>query len=56
MGFHATTDMLAVFTTIAGAAVGANLTLITLDIAWDRRARDRFAATEVSETLEVRPA
>ena len=48
--------MLAVVTTIAGAAVGANLTLIILDIAWDRRARDRFAVTDVNEALEVRPA
>jgi pimeloyl-ACP methyl ester carboxylesterase len=56
LGFHATTDMLALVTAIAGAAAGANLALITLDIAWDRRARDRFAAPEVNEGLEVRPA
>ena len=56
LGFNATTDMLAVVATIAGATVGANLTLIILDIAWDRAVRDRFAATEVTETLEVRPA
>jgi hypothetical protein len=56
LGFHATTDMLALVTAIAGAAAGANLALITLDITWDRRARDRFAAPEVNEGLEVRPA
>ena len=36
--------------------VGANLALIVLDIVWDRQARDRFAATDVNEALEVRPA
>ena len=32
LGFHATTGLLAVITTIVGAAVGANLTLLALDI------------------------
>jgi pimeloyl-ACP methyl ester carboxylesterase len=36
LGFHATTGLLAVITTIIGAAVGANLTLILLDIVGDR--------------------
>ena len=44
-GFNATAeDLVAVLTTIVGATAGANLALLTLDIAWDRRAHDRFAA------------
>ena len=38
-----TEGLVALVTTIAGAAVGANLTLLSLDIAWDFQARDRFA-------------
>jgi hypothetical protein len=41
LGFHATTGLLALVTTIVGAAVGANLALIVLDIAWDRSGRPR---------------
>ena len=36
-------ELLALITTIVGAAAGGNLDLIVLDIAWDRSARDRFA-------------
>lgn len=36
LGFHATAGLLAVITTIVGAAVGANLTLLLLDIVRDR--------------------
>jgi hypothetical protein len=32
LGFHVTSGLMAVVTTIAGAAVGANLTLILLDV------------------------
>jgi hypothetical protein len=56
LGFNSTTGLLALITTIVGASVGANLTLILLDIAWDRRAHDRFAATGVNEALEVHPS
>jgi hypothetical protein len=56
LGFNATTDLLALVTAILGAIMSANLALIVLDIVWDRQARDRFAATDVKETLEVRPA
>ena len=45
LGFNATTGLLALVTTIVGAAAGANLTLIALDIARERSARDRSAAT-----------
>ena len=35
--------MLALITTVVGAAVGGNLTVLALDIAWDRSVRDRVA-------------
>jgi pimeloyl-ACP methyl ester carboxylesterase len=54
LGFTATEGLLAVVTTIVGAAAGANLTLLALDMAWDWQARDRFA--ETTETLEARPS
>jgi pimeloyl-ACP methyl ester carboxylesterase len=56
LGFNATDGLLAVITTIVGAAVAANLVLILLDIAWDRRAYDRFAATDVHESVETHPS
>ena len=56
LGFHVLEGLFALVTTIVGATVGANLTLLGLDIAWDRRARDRFAAADVAETLEARPS
>jgi pimeloyl-ACP methyl ester carboxylesterase len=45
LGFHATVDLLALVTAIAGAIVGANLSLILFDIASTRRARDPIAET-----------
>jgi pimeloyl-ACP methyl ester carboxylesterase len=48
LGFNATTGVLALVTTIVGAAAGSNLTLLALDIAWDRSARDRVADTVAS--------
>jgi hypothetical protein len=56
LGFNVTEGLAALFTTIAGAAAGGNLLLLALDITWDRRARDRFAATRAKETLEPRPS
>jgi hypothetical protein len=53
LGFNATEDLVALFTAIAGAAAGANLILLFLDVVWDRQAHDRFAA---KETLKARPA
>ena len=44
LGFNATTGMLALITTIVGAAAGGNLTVLALDIAWDRWAHGRVAA------------
>jgi hypothetical protein len=51
LGFNATVGILAVVTTIVGAAVGANLNLIVLDIAWARSARDRSAPAGPSEPV-----
>ena len=51
LGFNATEGLLALITTIVGAAAGANLTLVALDIAWDRQALDRVADTIAKETL-----
>jgi pimeloyl-ACP methyl ester carboxylesterase len=55
LGFHTTTGLMAVITTIVGAAVGANLTLLALDISWGRQVRDRPPETIAQETLEARP-
>jgi pimeloyl-ACP methyl ester carboxylesterase len=51
LGFNATAGIGAVLTAIAGAAVGANLTLLALDIAWDGAARDRFAESSAPPAL-----
>jgi pimeloyl-ACP methyl ester carboxylesterase len=55
LGFHATEGLLALITAIAGATVGGNVTLLGLDIAWDRQVHDRFAANS-TETLEAHPS
>jgi pimeloyl-ACP methyl ester carboxylesterase len=55
LGFHATTDLLALLTAIAGAVVGANLALILLDIARVQSVADRLAeprADALQPTLE----
>jgi TAP-like protein len=56
LGFHAGTDLLALITAILGATAVANLALIILDMARDRRAREHVAKTPVAGTLEVRPS
>jgi pimeloyl-ACP methyl ester carboxylesterase len=43
LGFHATADLAALLTTIAGAVAGANLLLLALDIVRDRSAREAAA-------------
>ena len=48
VGFNVTTDLLAVLTTIVGATAGANLALLTLDIAGARR-----FAEDAEETIEA---
>jgi hypothetical protein len=54
LGLHAATELMAVITTIVGAALGANLTVLALDISLARDVRDRSVAAK--ETLEVRPS
>ena len=56
LGFRAATGLLAVITAIAGAAAGANLLLLVLDISRERRARGRFTETSAKEMLEVHPS
>jgi pimeloyl-ACP methyl ester carboxylesterase len=58
LGFNVTSAGFGLFApllAIVGATVGANVTLLALDIAWDWQARDRFAPRP-SETLEARPS
>ncbi|MBD0328972.1 MAG: alpha/beta hydrolase [Thermoleophilia bacterium] len=50
LGFNAADDLVALLTSIAGAAAGGNLLLLVLDAAWDRQARDRFAAPTAPDT------
>jgi uncharacterized membrane protein YfcA len=56
LGFNATADLLALVTAIVGATAGANLSVLALDISWDRRVRSRFVETDANETLEARPS
>ena len=44
LGFNATSGLLAIATAIIGAAVGANLILLALDITWHRSNHSRFPA------------
>jgi hypothetical protein len=39
-----------------GATVGANVSLLGLDIVWDRQARDLRVATDPGEPLEASPS
>jgi pimeloyl-ACP methyl ester carboxylesterase len=54
LGFNVTPGLFAPLLAIVGAAVGANLTVLALDIAWDRQVRDCFAA-DAEEIPEARP-
>jgi pimeloyl-ACP methyl ester carboxylesterase len=59
LGFNVTSaafGLLAPLLAIPGAVVGANLTVLALDIAWDLQARERFATTAAKEALEARPS
>jgi hypothetical protein len=51
LGFNATVGLVALVTTIVGAAVGANLILIVLDIAGARSGGDRLAQSGPSEPV-----
>jgi pimeloyl-ACP methyl ester carboxylesterase len=59
LGFNVTSvgfGLFAPLLAIVGAALGGNLTVLALDIAWDWQVRDRFAAANGKETLEARPS
>jgi hypothetical protein len=56
MGFQVTSGIAAVITTIVGAAVAANLSVLTLDISRDRTVADRRVEVVARETLEARPS
>jgi hypothetical protein len=53
LGFNATAGLLALITTIVGAAVGGNLILLALDLSWDRSMGSRFA-TDAEATSAAR--
>ena len=58
LGFHATSGLMALITTIIGAAVVSNLSLLVLDI-WTERAASRGTAApavDLSETEHLEPA
>ncbi|MGH9226981.1 MAG: alpha/beta hydrolase [Acidimicrobiales bacterium] len=46
LGFNATEGLVALVTAVVGAAVGANVALLALDIAWDHQGRGRFPAPD----------
>jgi len=54
LGFNATAGFVAIATTLVGAALGANLSVILLDIARDRSVHDRFVETNAKTTLNAR--
>jgi hypothetical protein len=55
-GFGVTADLTRLFTTVVGSVVGANLLLLILDMSWDLRVRDRFAAAKAKEMLAPHPS
>jgi uncharacterized membrane protein YdfJ with MMPL/SSD domain/pimeloyl-ACP methyl ester carboxylesterase len=56
LGFNAGTGLIAVLTTIVGAAVGANLIVLAIDISRDRQVRDELVEPTAKEQLEARPS
>ena len=56
LGFNATGVGLSILTAIVGAAAGANLLLLALEIVWDRQRHDRFVATGPRVTWGTRPS
>lgn len=47
-GFHATTGLFALLTSILGAVAGANLAVLVFDISWERALRGRPATAPVA--------
>jgi len=56
LGFHATGGLVAIVTAIGGAAAGANLTLILLDILRARSVDDRVAPDTANVAGKHEPA
>jgi pimeloyl-ACP methyl ester carboxylesterase len=59
LGFNVTDagfGFLAPFVAIVGATAGANLSVLALDIAWDRQGRVRTAETDAKDALEAQPS
>ena len=56
LGYNATGVGLSILTAIVGAAAGANLLLLALEIVWDRQRHDRFVATGPRVTWGTRPS
>jgi hypothetical protein len=56
LGFNSSDALGALLTAIVGAIAGANLSVLGLDIAWDRQRRDRTVAADARDTLEARPS
>ena len=56
LGLHSATDLLALITAIVGATAGANLTLLVMDIARERRVRHRSLESSSKEVLEPSPS
>ena len=59
LGFNVTDagfGFLAPFVAIVGATAGANLSLILLDIAWDRQAQRSHCRDRPKEALEAQPS
>jgi pimeloyl-ACP methyl ester carboxylesterase len=54
LGFNAAEGLIALLTSILGAAAAGNLALVGLDIVWDRQARDRSAERAAKDALEAR--
>jgi pimeloyl-ACP methyl ester carboxylesterase len=53
LGFNVTGGLLALVPAIVGAAIGANLALLTLDIGWDWDARDHSLQQNTTANLEA---
>lgn len=56
LGFDVAAGLAALLTTIAGAAVGANLALVLLDVACDRQGRTRVAPAGARTALDTSPS
>jgi hypothetical protein len=56
LGFGLTEDLTRLFTAVVGSVAGANLLVLVLDMAWDLRVSDRFAAAVAREAPAPRPS